>query len=127
MDTSGVVAGFAAAESVDTAGTVAGFAARESVDTATGEMAGFAVRSPGEGRATHSDPRRFEVGADRTPADADGLLNAPERPSERAQRHDFAAVCPAARRCPSPRRDHSPVVGVNVSTATRNGRFSGVH
>ena len=58
MDTSALVAGFAAAESVDTVREMAGFAAPESVDT-SGEMAGFAFDSRRRPRPRTTMPAAF--------------------------------------------------------------------
>ena len=58
VDTSALVAGFAAVESVDTGSEMAGFAAPESVDTSS-EMAGFAFDSRGRPRPRTTMPTAF--------------------------------------------------------------------
>jgi hypothetical protein len=50
VDTSALVAGFAGSESVDTSPEMAGFDWPGSVDTVGGEIAGFALDSPGRPR-----------------------------------------------------------------------------
>jgi hypothetical protein len=59
MDTSALVAGFAASESVDTGSEMAGFDRPKSVDTRGGEIAGFALDSLGRPRPRTGMPAAF--------------------------------------------------------------------
>ena len=94
------------AESVDTSALVAGFAAPESVDTArkwpdlTARVGGHLrrkwpvlvlIRSDGRGPRT-AMPGGLQVAADRLAADAGRLLDAPTATSPIAPAHGFAAV-----------------------------------
>ena len=59
VETSALVAGFAASESVDTGSEMAEFDRPESVDTTGGEIAGFALDSLGRPRPRTGSPAAF--------------------------------------------------------------------
>ena len=98
----------------------------ESVDTSGGELAGFAVRSPGRPRPRAVTPtaRSYALTISRRTPVADSMRRSghPSRPC--------ATICCCLSGCktlPILPKDHTSFVDVNVSIASRNGRFSGVH
>ena len=76
--------------------------------------------------AAHGNAGRFQILAGRLPPDAGRLFDAPQRPAQSPQRHDLLLSC-SSKTLLMAARSHGLRAAVNVSVATRGGRFSGVH
>ena len=87
----------------------------------------LAATPSGDHPAAHRHPGGLQIAAGRLPTDRGGLFDAPQRPAQSPQRQDLLLFLVVAQDVAHAGGGPCPPAGVNVSVATRGGRFSGVH